>query len=74
MVEPYKPIYTVKEAGKVLQVNANTVYGFVRSGQLRALKLGAVKIRGKDLEEFINNFPEIAPESKAKVSGRLSDV
>lgn len=58
MVEPYKPIYTVKEVSKVLQVSVNAVYQLINSGQLTSIKLRSVKIRGKDLEEFINHFPE----------------
>ena len=57
MVEAYKPLYTVREVTKVLKVNANTVYDLVNSGQLPGLRLGTIKIRGKDLEEFINRYP-----------------
>ena len=59
MVEPYKPLYTVKEVASLLQVNPNTVYDYIRSGQLTALKLGSVKIRGRDLEEFIDKYPNL---------------
>ena len=31
MVEPYKPIYTVKEAAGVLRVNPTKVYELIRS-------------------------------------------
>ena len=57
MVEPYKPLYTVKEASKVLKVNTDSVYDLVRKGQLPALRLGAMKIRGTDLERFIVKYP-----------------
>lgn len=59
MVEPYKPLYTVKEAASLLQVNPNTVYDYIRSGQLTALKLGSTKIRGHDLEDFIDKYPSM---------------
>lgn len=61
MVEAYKPLYTVQEASKVLKTNTNTVYDFIRSGQLVGLKLGQTKIRGKDLETFINSYPAMKP-------------
>lgn len=61
MVEAYKPLYTVQEASKVLKTNTNTVYDFIRSGQLVGLKLGQTKIRGKDLEAFINSYPAMKP-------------
>lgn len=57
MVEAFKPLYTVKEAAKVLKTNPNMVYDLVNSGQLPALRLGAIKVRGKDLENFINSYP-----------------
>lgn len=57
MVEPYKPLYTVKEAAKILKVNVNTVYELINTGQLPRLKLGTIKIRGIDLEKFINSYP-----------------
>ena len=61
MVEAYKPLYTVQEVSKVLKTNVNTVYYFIRSGQLQSLKLGKTKIRGKDLEAFINSYPVMNP-------------
>ena len=57
MGEAFKPLYTVKEAAKILKSNPNMVYDLVNSGQLPALRLGAIKIRGKDLETFINTYP-----------------
>lgn len=57
MIEPYKPIYTIKEVAKILQVNVNTVYDLTNQGKLPYLLLGARKVRGSDLENFINSFP-----------------
>lgn len=62
MVEPYKKLYTIKEAGEVLLTNSDTVRGFIRSGELKALKLGSLKIRGTDLESFIEKYPVYNPE------------
>ncbi len=62
MVEPYQPIYTVKEAAKVLRVNPSKVYEFINTGQLPYLLLGQKKIRGSDLERFIMNYPVEIPE------------
>lgn len=57
MVEPYKPIYTVAEVAKVLRVSKNTVYDLMRDGKLPYLQMTSKKIKGKDLEWFINNYP-----------------
>lgn len=58
VVRPYEPIYTVREIAKLLKVNPNTVYKYMNEGMLPYLNLGSRKVRGKDLEEFINKFPE----------------
>lgn len=57
MVEPYQPIYTVKEVSKILRVNPSFVYNLINSRQLPCLLLGQKKIRGSDLEHFITNYP-----------------
>ena len=57
MVEPYKPLYTVKGQSEELKVNKGIVYNLVRSGELPHLVLGSIKIRGTDLERFIQSYP-----------------
>lgn len=57
MVEPYKPLYTVKETGEVLKVNKGVVYDLIKSGKLPHLVLGSIKVRGTDLECFIQSYP-----------------
>lgn len=70
MVEPYQPLYTVKEAAKILRVNVNMVYDLVNKGQLPALRLGAIKIRGVDLERFINSYPaQEKPQERVEAAG-----
>lgn len=63
MVEPYKPLYTVKEVSEILKVNVTAVYELIRKKQLCALNLGTKKIRGSDLEHFIETYP---PECNVK--------
>lgn len=65
MVEPYKPLYTVKEASEILMVNADTVRDFIKKGKIKALKLGAMKIRGTDLEAFIENYEPVQKGAQA---------
>ena len=65
MVEPYKPLYTVEETATVLMTNTDTVYSLIRKGSLRALKLGMIKIRGSDLEQFIEDYPVFQGEGQA---------
>jgi excisionase family DNA binding protein len=66
MVEPYKPLYTVEETATVLMTNTDTVYSLIRKGSLRALKLGRIKIRGSDLEQFIEDYPVFQGEGQAQ--------
>lgn len=58
MVAEYKPLYTVKEVSQVLQTNVSFVYQLIKNGELPSLKINNVKkIRGSDLERFIENYP-----------------
>ena len=62
MVKAYEPLYTVKEAAKVLKVNVSAVYRLINTKQLVGLRLGSVKVRGSDLERFLEQFPALNPE------------
>ena len=57
MVTEYKPLHTVKEVSRVLQVSINTVYSLMNTGKLPYLLIGSKKVRGSDLERFIENYP-----------------
>ena len=57
MIKQYEPLYTVKEVSEILKTGVGTVYALINSGKLPSLDLGAAKIRGIDLEEFINSQP-----------------
>lgn len=57
MVEPYKPLYTAPEAAKILRINLNAVYELMNTGKLPYLLLGSKKVRGSDLERFIEKYP-----------------
>ena len=70
MVKVYEPLYTVKEVSKVLKTNPAGVYEYINRGQLPCLTLGSKKVRGSDLERFIEQYPVSNPgeeESHAKV-------
>lgn len=53
----YKPLYKVAEVSKILLINTSAVYKLIKSGELPAIKLGEMKVRGRDLERFIDNYP-----------------
>ncbi len=66
MVEPYKPLYTAKQAAQILLVNVGTVYDLMNTGQLPYLILGkgngSRKVRGSDLEQFIEKMKPEEPK------------
>lgn len=62
IVKAYEPLYTVKEAAKVLKVNVSAVYRLINTKQLVGLRLGSVKVRGSDLERFLEQYPALNPE------------
>ncbi|MGL5426588.1 MAG: helix-turn-helix domain-containing protein [Cetobacterium sp.] len=48
-----KPLFSVKEASKYLGVGESYMRKLVDSGQIIGLKLGRVKIRKIDLDDFL---------------------
>lgn len=58
MVAEYKPIYTVKEMSKVLGIGINGAYRLLNTGEVPFLLINNSKrVRGSDLERFIENYP-----------------
>lgn len=47
-------LYTVREVANLLKVNRNFVYDIIKRGELRAIRVGSIKIRHDDLEAYIN--------------------
>ena len=68
MVEPYKPLYTAKQAAQILLINVSTVYELMNTGQLPYLIWGkgngTRKIRGSDLERFIETQKPAEPQGE----------
>lgn len=49
-------LYTVKEIRDILKVTQRTLYNYIKSGNLKAVKIGKYwRIRKEDLEEFLMN-------------------
>lgn len=64
MVRTYEPLYTVKEVAKILKTNPAGVYELINAGELPCLVLGAKKVRGTDLERFIEQYPASNPRKE----------
>ena len=67
MIKPYEPLYTIKEVSKILKTSVDAVYTLTRNGQLPSLTLGSKKVRGTDLEKFIEKYPVDQPEQMKEV-------
>nr|DAW33377.1 MAG TPA: helix-turn-helix domain protein [Caudoviricetes sp.] len=47
-------LYTVSEVARILKVNRNFVYDEIKKGNIKAVRIGSIKIREDKLEEYIN--------------------
>ena len=61
----YEPLYTVKEAAKILKTTTGQVYRMMNDGDIPYLILGTKKIKGTDLKKFIETFPTEDPKRQA---------
>ncbi|MCX6796477.1 MAG: helix-turn-helix domain-containing protein [Candidatus Falkowbacteria bacterium] len=54
--EPSKPndyLYTTKEAAKILRVHQRTVFRYIKSDKLAAIKIGQWRIKKENLDKLI---------------------
>jgi len=52
-------LYSVEEVTEILKVTQRTLYNYIKSGSLKAIKVGKYwRVRHEDLREFINNGTE----------------
>lgn len=51
-------LYTVTEVAKILKVNRNKVYEYIENQELKATKIGSLKIKEEWIEEFIDKRTE----------------
>jgi excisionase family DNA binding protein len=49
--------YTVEQIAEILQIGRDKVYGLLRTGQLRSIKIGKLRrITDQQLAEFVNSL------------------
>lgn len=48
-------LYTVREVAEILKVNRNYVYDIINRGELKSVKIGSIKVKKSDLENYINS-------------------
>lgn len=49
-------LYTVAEVAKMLRVNRNFVYTLINTGKLQAVRVGSIKIRETDLNDYLEKM------------------
>lgn len=49
-------LYTVEEVASILKTNKNTVYELIRTGHLKGLKLGRIKVTKFELIRFLKEY------------------
>ena len=62
MCYQYQALYTVREATKILRTGERYVRQQIRDGELPAIRLGSggyLRIRGIDLESYINGMETV---------------
>lgn len=57
MMSDKDQFFTVEQVSEKLQIHWQTTLGYIKSGKLRAVKLGrGYRIDPKDLDEFVEKF------------------
>src|SRR3989304_3070088 len=63
---PPSELMTVEQVAAYLQLNKLTVYKFIRSGELQALRLGrSFRVRRADVDEFLEAH-KVAPPRRVR--------
>lgn len=52
-------LLTVREVADNLKVNRNFVYNEIKNGNLKAIRIGSIKVKRTDLEAYIDSKKEV---------------
>jgi len=52
-------LYTLEEVAKYLRVSERTLFRYIKSGKLRAYRIGQWRISGKDLNKFLKTVSNL---------------
>jgi len=59
-------LLTLKETAKVLRVSERTIMRYLKSGKLKASRVGQWRIKQSDLNKFLEKYSNVKRESKKK--------
>lgn len=48
-------LLTVREVAELLKVNRNYVYNAIKSGELKSVNIGSIKVKRTDLETYVKS-------------------
>lgn len=48
-------LLTVREVAELLRVNRNYIYNLINKGELKAVRIGSIKVKKTDLEEYVKS-------------------
>ena len=48
-------LLTVREVAELLRVNRNCIYNLINKGELKAVRIGSIKVKKTDLEAYIKS-------------------
>ena len=60
-------LFTLKETAKILRVSERTIMRYLKSGKLKASKVGKWRIKQSDLEKFLKENSNVKTNSKKKL-------
>ena len=60
-------LFTLKETAKILRVSERTIMRYLKSGKLKASKLGQWRIKESDLEKFLKENSNVKRKHRKKI-------
>lgn len=69
MLEPGKLAYGIKEVGRAINAGQSTVYEYIKTGRIRAVKHGRrTLVLADDLRRYLSSLPAIPAEATSAQS------
>ena len=60
-------LLTLKETAKILRVSERTIMRYLKSGKLKASKVGQWRIKESDLEKFLKENSNVKRKHRKKI-------
>jgi len=60
-------LLTLKETAKVLRVSERTIMRYLKSGKLKASRVGQWRIKQSDLNKFLEKYSNVKRKTKKQI-------